>query len=379
MWIKKIAWLTGAFFLLTIVFGYGQVDMTTFKQINLNDAQELGEVQVNDLFESVEYIILDEQEEYIGGIQQLLWADHSIYIVDEFGPKVLQYSLSGDLKNTYSSTGVGPHEVGVIDWIDLNPSTGELEVYDQGQRKIVYLDHNLNFLRSQSCPVVAHSMMSNDRGETVFFVNELPQSEVEKKNVFVWDKQKVIAGFLPIDERYSLLSYDFARAFSRYRNEVQFFQSFRPEIYAYTSGNMRLKYQLAGDIMVSKEEVAGKIVKDLFSYLPENKKMVLRDFFEFEETLVLNITDFRKQPLVFFNKNNGDVFWVNGIAPGKDFFVNPIAKNAGQLIGFLPGETIPEVAEFFEQNRLENRAIEQWKKQGKRGAIIMLGKIKSMK
>ena len=115
---------------------------------------------------------------------------------------------------------------------------------------------------------------------------------------------------------------------------------------------------------------------DLFDFIPENKKLVIHDFYEFDNALVVNLTSFKTQSLLIFNKSTNESVLIEKFTLGNELFVNPISKTKTHLVGYMHGEFVPELEVFFKKQKMQNTAIHKWNAMNRRGGILMLAKVR---
>ena len=122
------------------------------KKIRIEDFSKEQQLKLSDLFDSITFIKLsNEDNAIIGNINKILIEDSCIYILDRYKTKSLKkFYFDGSFLTVIGKQGAGPEEY--IEPTDFIINNGEIIVYDQFKSNLNYYDLSGHFKYKKNVP-----------------------------------------------------------------------------------------------------------------------------------------------------------------------------------------------------------------------------------
>ncbi|MDL2241949.1 6-bladed beta-propeller [Bacteroidales bacterium OttesenSCG-928-L03] len=217
---------------------------STFIKIDLDG--KLEKKNIEDIASAINFVILEEDEEYpIGEIDKLLISKNNIYVLDGYKSKSLYiYDKEGNLKKTIHDVGYGPGEYISLSDFDIDQRSNTLCVLDGNQRKLLSYSTNGDFiselnLNRKNFHINRIAISKNedivlDRGNSS---TETYLEIIEK------DGQKK-AALIDVPEEYLNITISPRHPLQKYGDTILYMPSLNPSIYNVINNEAILRYQI---------------------------------------------------------------------------------------------------------------------------------------
>jgi hypothetical protein len=240
--------------LFYLSLGFLIVSCNDLNQINsksneLNiESKSSQKIFLSELVSQINYELLETTEiNTIAYIDKLLIYQNRLYLFDSKTMKISLFDNKGNFINQKADIGRGPGEHLFITDFLIDSINNNIELLDNGNRKILKLDLNLNFKceRQMQYYVRNFSLLSNNL--YAYLTDNYPNHNLFKSNsdnVFLLDSNnKFINSFMPIkDLKY--LTGPAPNRFVKYGNGINFSTSYDTHIYYLTSDKCIEKYYI---------------------------------------------------------------------------------------------------------------------------------------
>lgn len=214
------------------------VEVNIAKKINLSDFSH-----------NIEYIRLRSNDSiFIGNIAKMISIDNQIFIFDDKVNRILIYNKNGEFKAQINKTGRGPGEsLSILDFL-VDSINKSIEIWDNGNRKIIKYDYTGNFLNERSLPLpnIANFGKFSDNSYVLFAGNHpnFGLSEDNPNNIFMIDSSNnVQTTFLPINNL-KFLRLQIPNGLVQYRDGFNLTIPFDNNIYHITQDKCIAAYKL---------------------------------------------------------------------------------------------------------------------------------------
>jgi hypothetical protein len=203
---------------------------------------------ISDLFSEVQYTKLETNDKNtIALIDKMLIEDDRIFILDSKSMKIVIFKRDGNFVNQNNNLGRGPGEFQYISDFLIDSNSGNIELLDIGNRKIIKLDTNGGFINEKPFLLYTRNFCKLSGNEYIFladnYVNPIIYPE-QSCNIMILDSaDNLIKSFLPINEL-SYLTGPVENRLVKFKNGVNFSYSYCYHIYHCDTGFCKVIYSV---------------------------------------------------------------------------------------------------------------------------------------
>ncbi|MFT6966467.1 MAG: hypothetical protein ACJAT1_001683, partial [Marivirga sp.] len=236
---KKVQLLFVLFFLTSCTqakFNNSMTNIDNLETIKIDEKQFSADnsINVSSIIESVKYVKLELPPDIlIGRIFNFLVDERNqrIYLSDK--RKVYIFTLSGSLINIISSIGEGPTEYSTISYIDFDPNSGELVLFDQSPMKLLYYDIDGVFKESKRVefPTSVNFGILNDNHLTFNFGNLQGMPGINTNLIIVDSTLQITDSYIPLTEDRMIGEHFYSRSAL---GKLSYTQTFNDTIYSFS-------------------------------------------------------------------------------------------------------------------------------------------------
>ncbi|MCH7396618.1 6-bladed beta-propeller [Belliella sp. DSM 107340] len=147
-----------------------QLEETNVKHIVSVDFENTSEIKYEDYIDFVKYVKLETTDEsLIGGVDNLLFDDEKIFVVDKYVTKsIFVFDMKGRFMHKIHAVGDGPDKYFSIRDVSLDVSNKRICLVDLDGRRIKFYTYEGDFIESVRMPFLFSSMIHLTDGQFVF-------------------------------------------------------------------------------------------------------------------------------------------------------------------------------------------------------------------
>lgn len=244
----KTRLLTSVFGLLLLLAGCTQPTIKTDDSNTIHIAVGSENFQerilYSQLFDSVEYIVLENSDDWIiGAINNIYYYDNRFFILDRRQHILFAFAKDGKLLWKINRRGQGPGEYSSIRNFVVYQSNLYLLV---SPNRLLKFDLNGNFINDFPMNAFGTSFMIS--GDWLYLYTCNHASVYANSSLLILNEfgQNFKKGIMPIQRHLMNVCRTFNenRAFFRYSNDIRFFTPFSTNIYSISDGDVSIKYSL---------------------------------------------------------------------------------------------------------------------------------------
>lgn len=291
---------------------------------------------MSDFLDSLFYIpITPDSNIVIVNISDIRFFKGHFYILDSKTVSIIEIDNSGNIIKTLSKRGRAPGEYLDIDAFDINPSNGEINIYDWTSRQILIYDNSGYFLRKISMQDVIRDFAVFSNGEYIFYAPNFMKGKrrglwrVDRMGNF---KEQLIS----IDEKFRYGGI-YPKYLYRINDEVVGLMGGEDydRIYHITEDSITIPYKLNIDRKIL-DELKCKDFVDFQKY--KGLCYSKNSYWETDRILSLTVTDMEKRVMLFYDKITQQLTYIRKSEDLiEDMNVYTMLKfgNSGIMIGVL--------------------------------------------
>ncbi len=311
--------------LIVIVFFVFFSCNTNEKEININNENtetisvEKAESNIKSkklLAKNIEYIPLETTEESLfGNIDDLQIIDNLFFILDKRNSKgVFVFDKTGKFLYKIQRLGLGSGEYSKITDFKHNKITNELEIYDDGQQKIIIYNIKGEFIREINNKVNFYRFFPLDKNQryyyTIFFKNKLKLNQDKEYRLFKIDNKSsnIIYNALSFNDDLTYqkilgLPQNFYSVYGD--NAVLFYEAYNNHIYELKNDSISVKYKIDFVDSTIPDGFVESDIKSKIEYVNKNKFSFVHEIlFENAEELTFNYTNGNLLAQFTYNKKS---------------------------------------------------------------------------
>lgn len=205
-------------------------------------------IVLSEIASDVSYVkLMTTAQNTIGSINKMIIQDNKYYIFDSKTQKILVFGINGNFLFQIDRSGRGPGEYLHIQDFLVDSARSNIEIWDNGNQKILTFDKTGKFESERSFIYYINSFCKFNGNVYICFASNALNPKLYNEgsfNVIVVDSaNKLKASFLPINDL-KYLSIGEQNFFERYGNGVNVSIPFDNNIYYVTTGSSIVKYKI---------------------------------------------------------------------------------------------------------------------------------------
>lgn len=211
--------------------------------------EQYKKIGISGFVERIEYTILENKKgNLLGGIDKAILDNDVLYVLDNKTKKISAFSISGHFKFQINSFGKGPEEYLDLSDFIINRATSEIEVWDNGNRKILVYDKIGEYKREIPFDLRMENFARMKDNSIICYTCNYPNYDYRgiknAYNIYHVDYEgNVINTWLPIGNMNSLTLLE-GNMFYEYNNGVNVTIPFDQNVYFIDSKECKVKYQI---------------------------------------------------------------------------------------------------------------------------------------
>lgn len=301
------------------------------------DGETTSPVKLSKFFDSVSFIpIVSDSNVLVVHIADVRYYKGHFYIWDSRQGSIVEVDERGNIVHVLCKQGRAPGEYARIGAFDINPSNGEVHIYDEDSRQLLIYDHSGIFLRKVVLQDIIRDFAVFSNNEYIFYTPDFMKGN--RRGLWRTDRQgNFTEQLVSIDEnfRYGGIYPKYLR---RMNDDVVTLMGGEDHdrIYHITEDAITVPYKLDIDRTISEELIQGKNSEKLEKYAgvcyTKNNYMETDGFF------MITVSDLRKRVMVFYDKKNQKLAYARkqeDIIEDIDVYTMPQFGNNGVMIGVL--------------------------------------------
>lgn len=301
------------------------------------DEETASPARLSDFIDSVSFIpIASDSCLLIADIADVRYFKEHFYILDSKLKSIIEVDGRGNIIHMLSRQGRAPGEYVNIYAFDLNPSNGEIHIYDDGSRQILIYDRLGTFLRKVAVQDIIRDFAVFSNGEYVFYTPDYIKGN--RRGLWRVDQQgKFKEQLVSIDENFRYGGI-YPKYFHRLNNDVVSLMGGEDHdrIYHITSDGVTVPYKLDIDRTISEELKSGRNTGSYEKYA--GVCYTKNDYMETDKLLMLAVTDMKKRLMLLYNKKENKVGYIRrqeDLIEDINAYRMPRYGNNGVMIGVL--------------------------------------------
>ena len=328
--------------LVTFLFScMGKQELKEDRNTKILDAHLDGETsspsKLSDFFDSISFIpIASDSNILIADVADIRFYKEHFYILDSKSVTIIKVNQKGEIVNILSKRGRAPGEYLGINTFDINPSNGDIHIYDWTSKRILIYNNSGIFLRNLPVQDVIRDFAVFANGEYVFYTPDFMKGNrrglwrVDSEGHF---KEQLVS----IDENFRYGGI-YPKYLHRINDEVVGLMGGEDydRIYHIEADSISIPFKLDIDRKISKElkENVEPVNSQKYAGLCYTKN----NYIETDKLLLLTITDMKKRLMLFYDKVNDKLTHVRkqeDLIEDLDIYTMPYFGNNGLTIGVL--------------------------------------------
>jgi len=215
-------------------------------KINI-DFEEAVADKLSSIVSEVKYLELEESDQsLIGSIDDILFVDDQIFILDRTGEKILAFNISGKHLFNINKKGGGPEEY--VNLIDFTYDHTSQSIVISTYSKILWYDLGGHFVKSMNTPYAGgHSLTVLPNSNLAIYMAYSPLGNSDSfANLYVISPTgQVIERFLPFDEglRSDIMLHPHS-VFAKRDTSILFFTQYSRNIFQLSSNALTALYEV---------------------------------------------------------------------------------------------------------------------------------------
>lgn len=331
-------------FFLAVVFIFsckGKQEIQEDKNTKIIQAYLDGEtsspIKLSEFFDSVSFVpIVSDSNILIVNIADVRYFKGHFYIWDSKQGSIVEVDKGGNIVHVFCKQGRAPGEYVQMGGFDINPSNGDIHIYDMELQQILVYDRSGTFLRKVVLQDIIRDFAVFSNDEYILYTPDFMKGN--RRGLWRIDRQgNFKEQLVSIDEhfRYGGIYPKYLR---RMNDDVITLMGGEDHdrIYHITKDGITVPYKLDIDRTISEELIQGQNTEKSEKYA--GVCYTKNNYMETDDFLMLSITDFRKQIMVFYNKKNQKLAYVRKqeeLIEDIDIYTMPQLGNSGAMIGVL--------------------------------------------
>lgn len=316
-------------------------------------------MSLSEIIDSVSYIPI-QSEIIIGNIGDVRYYNHRYYIHDTRLMALYIIDETGHIINSISDRGRARNEYITFQSFDVNPTNGEINLYDSSVKRIQVYSNDCTFLRSIPVNDVVRDFAVLNNNEYLFYTPDF--METNRRGLWrVNEKGKFKEQLVSIDDDF-LYGGLYPKYFRRIDNTtigLMGGEDFN-RVSHITTDTIIVKYKVNMDIAIPKELLSRPILNF------NNYKGIVytkNDYFETENLMALTVTDMERQILMFYNKQNNTLHQIKrqeDFIDDMDTYGKFQSCDNNKMIGVLYPEVVlayPSVKKRFPNITTESNPV----------------------
>jgi hypothetical protein len=260
------------------------------------------------LYDSCDVIILKTSEKNLGGISKIRVDNSNLYILSM--NKLYLFNNQGEFINVYDKKGKGPDEYLNIE--DFIVTKDNIQFIDFNQKKIVFLDRKLYFIKSIQIDFYASSFFMDDNKTYIFNHNSSGYSNSNFKISIRDSNLKVKNGYFPMSDVFMHYYYVIEQNnYCKVNNSVHLLHSPYDTIYQINKTNIVPVYALNFGSYKMPFKNYEKRYDDIYEFYLSSKNSnsvcYIDSYFENNNSLFFSYSLNGNRKHVFFNKKDGKI------------------------------------------------------------------------
>ena len=271
--------------------------------VDFSSPQDGEALYTSNIVSSIDCIEIEASEEPIGIISDIKYNDGKYYLLDKSRQAIHIVDSVGHIINTINRRGRANYEYITLQNMDVNPSNGEISVYDPYSRKVVVYDISGKLVRVVDSEDigVARDFAVLKNGDYLFYKPDnvsdarsgLWQTDSNghfKKQLIEIDPEFQYGGVYP-------------KYFTRINDDVVGLKGGEDydRIYHISCDSINVKYQLKFNITIPKALQESRLI-EYEQY--KGHIYTKRDYYETNEWMYIAVSDFQKGVRIFYDKTN---------------------------------------------------------------------------
>ena len=208
--------------------------------IDIDLSQKSSNIDMMQVVKDIRPIKLNTNEEIIGSIDKLVWADDCLVLVDKQQETIFVFNENGELKSKIHRQGRGPQEYLTIG--DATYYNGLIAVYDGASYQICYYDIEGNFIQKHDgCE--GYQLVSEGENVIVY-----AGSDADHYELHIFNQEGIEQGvYMPVDKVLNSLPTTFVNNLNmtKYEDEVLVMRYFDYNIYSLQNEQLKVKYSFS--------------------------------------------------------------------------------------------------------------------------------------
>lgn len=331
-------------FILSVVFLFSCKGKQELKEdINTKviqaylDGETVSPVRLSDYIDSVSFIpIVSDSNVLVVNIADIRYFKGHFYILDLGQGSIIDVDERGNIVHVFCRQGRASGEYVSIGAFDINPSNGDIHIYDDGLRQISIYDCCGTFLRKFAVQDVIRDFAVFSNGEYIFYTPDYMKGN--RRGLWRVDRQgNFKEQLVSINEnfRYGGIYPKYLR---RINDNVVSLMGGEDQdrIYHITEDSITIPYKLDIDRKISEELKNGEKAERSEKYA--GVCYTKNNYMETDGLLMLTVTDMRKRVMVFYDKVNQKLDCVrkqDDLIEDIDVYTMPQYGNSGVMVGVL--------------------------------------------
>lgn len=322
---------------------------TVVFDISFDMGERSSPMSLSDIIDSVSYISI-QSEIAIGEIGDVRYVNNLYYIQDLQLMALYIVDETGRVIGSISDRGRAPNEYVTFQGFDVNPTNGEVSLYDSSAKRIQVYSSNGAFLRSIPLNDIVRDFAVLNNSEYVFYTPDFMKTNrrglwrADEKGVF---KEQLVT--IDDDFLYGGLYPKYLRRIDDVTVGLMGGEDY-DRIYHITADTLIVKYKMNMNITIPKE-LSSRPILNFNNY----KGMIYtkNDYFETEHLMMLTVTDMERKVSLFYNKLNNtsrQIKQQEDLIEDVDIYGGFLSCSNHTLIGVLyPGVVLsyPSIKERF--------------------------------
>ena len=300
------------------------------------DGETASPSKLSDFWNSISFIpIASDSNTLIANIADVRYFDGNFYILDSKTVSIIKVDQNGKIVSVLSKRGRAPGEYLNIDIFDINPSNGEINVYDLASKQIIIYDNSGNFKRNVLVQDIIRDFAVFLNGEYIFYTPDFMKGN--RRGLWRVDslgnfKEQLV--YIDEDFRYGGI---YPKYLHRINDDVVGLMGGEDydRVYHIKEDSITVPYKLNIDRKIPEELKSSDIVDyERHAGLCYTKN----NYLETDKLLMLTVTDMKKRLLLLYDKVSQEVSYVRkekDLIEDIDVYTMPKFGNNGVMIGVL--------------------------------------------
>lgn len=301
------------------------------------DGETSSPSKLSDFFDSVSFVpIASNSNTLIADVTDVRFYKGHFYILDAKTVAIIEVNQNGDIVNVLSKRGRAPGEYLGISTFDINPSNGNIHIYDWASKRILIYNNLGTFLRNIPVQDVIRDFAVFANEEYVFYTPDFMKGN--RRGLWRVDslgnfKEQLIN----IDENFRYGGI-YPKYLHRINDEIVGLMGGEDydRIYHISKDSISIPFKLDIDRKISEE--LKKSVEPVNSQKYVGLCYTKNNYLETDKLLILTVTDMKKRVMLFYDKVNKKLTHVRQqeeLIEDLDIYTMPQFGNNGMMVGVL--------------------------------------------